>query len=70
MGNANDQELRLSLVKEKTTANTVAFKELDTGSGSMMLGRLGLLYVDKKALARIGNPEMITVVIRAGVGQE
>lgn len=55
-------ELRVLLAMEKETDNTVRFEELERTGGLLTLRKL---YVQKKALARIDNPSMIQVIIRA-----
>lgn len=56
----NEQSLRVIFTKEKETANTVRFQEVEEGSSGTVVGRL---YMQKKALKQIGNPQMIIVQI-------
>jgi hypothetical protein len=53
--------LRVLLVRQRSTANTVLFEEVVRPDHLLVMGRQ---YVQKKALAMIGNPDMIEVVIR------
>lgn len=55
-------ELRALMALEKETDNTVRFEELERPGGLLVLRKL---YVQKKALARINNPAMVEVIIRA-----
>lgn len=57
------KELHVLMVESKKTANTVMFAEVEQPGGQVVLRTL---YVQKKALARIGNPQMIDVVVRPG----
>jgi hypothetical protein len=53
--------LRVLLVKQRQTSNTVRFEEVVHPDRHLVMGTQ---YVQKKALAMIGNPDMIEVVIR------
>lgn len=58
------QELRALLTLDgKETDNTFRFEELEQPGVVLVTKKL---YVQKKALARIGNPGLIEVIVRAG----
>ena len=53
-------EIIVELVKEKETKNTVRFQEQD-----QLNPILGVIYVPKVTLQKLGNPEVIKVTISA-----
>lgn len=59
---AANTELQVLMALEKETDNTIRFEELERPGGLLTLRKL---YVQKKALARIDNPSMIEVIIKA-----
>jgi hypothetical protein len=63
---AKQQHLKVLLVKQRSTTNTVKFEEVTHPDRILVMGTL---YVQKKALAMIGNPDLIEVTVRqTGVG--
>jgi len=57
------EELALRFERERETKNTVRYQEL-AQEGEQVVGTL---YVRKAELARLGDPDALTVVVRAGV---
>lgn len=56
--------LKVMLVEERRTKNTVVFQVLDAGSAvAGVLGPVGQQHISKTALKMIGNPKMITITI-------
>ena len=49
--------------KERETKNTIRFEELENDEGNPPL--IGTLYVQKWALKRLGNPEVLTLHLEA-----
>jgi hypothetical protein len=58
-----DSKLELRFEKEKDTPGTRKFAEVKPADGSR--APVGSLYVTKDALAKIGDPQNITVTITA-----
>ncbi len=59
-------ELTLTFTREKDTKNTVRYREVVPDGDP---GVVGSIYVQKFALKELGQPEQLTVVIRAGSGE-
>lgn len=57
------QKLVINLVTEKETVRTVRFEELVPPDSEPVTN---YIYVQKKALAKLGNPGVITITIEAG----
>ena len=57
--------LRVLAVVERKTTNTMRFEEVNAAGEDQVMG---YLYIKKKALAKIGNPKMITITIEPGRG--
>jgi hypothetical protein len=58
--------IELRMVEGRSTKNTVLFEIIQGFEGPVgpePLGRLGVMYVSKSALAKIGKPKMIKVTI-------
>ncbi len=49
--------------QERETKNTIRFEELENEEGNPPL--IGTLYVQKWALKRLGNPEVLTLELEA-----
>lgn len=58
--------LKVMLVEERRTKNTVVFQVLDAGSAVPgVLGPVGQLHIGKQGLKMIGNPKMLRVTIES-----
>ncbi len=55
-------EIKLEFVKEKETANTIRFQEVETDEMPL---QIRTIYLQKFAFKKLGNPEKITVTIQA-----
>jgi hypothetical protein len=51
--------MRLELEREKETKNTVRYRAVDEHSA------IPMLYVDKREIARMGNPERLVLSLEA-----
>lgn len=58
---AEEQGIRVTLVKEKETKNTIRFGEVTDGPP-----RIGTLYLQKWTVKELGSPSQIIVTIQAG----
>lgn len=59
--------LRVLAVVDRKTTNTIRFEEVSAAGQEQVMG---YLYIKKKALAKIGNPKMVTIKIEAGRGSD
>ena len=57
------ESITIHLRKERETKNTIRFEELENEEGNPPL--IGTLYVQKWALKRLGNPEVLTLHLEA-----
>ena len=54
-------DITIQLKKERETKNTIRFEETENAEGNPPL--IGTLYVQKWALKRLGDPEMLTLTL-------
>ena len=54
-------DITIQLKKERETKNTIRFEEMENEEGNPPL--VGTLYVQKWALKRLGDPEMLTLTL-------
>lgn len=57
--------LRVLAVVERKTTNTIRFEEVSAAGEDEVVG---YFYIKKKALAKIGNPKMVSIKIEPGRG--
>lgn len=55
-------EVVLQFTYERETKNTVRFQEVESASGDPPA--IGVLYVQKWVLRRLGNPKTLSVTVR------
>lgn len=60
----SEENLILKFDKEKETKNTIRFSERENEDGTAPM--IGILYLQKLAVKRLGDPSVIEVVIRKG----